>query len=89
MANKHDLIFYSARSTPQVVLRDAAAKPKKGYGEITKRRRASEEEEAKIEKGIWVRVDEDGNTPGDENYKKTQYRPNLIKAAILGFGLSR
>jgi hypothetical protein len=47
----HDLIFYSNRSTPQVVEKGEEAKPKKGYGDVTKRRTATEEEEKIISTG--------------------------------------
>lgn len=50
-AAQHDLIFYSNRSTPQIVTKGAKAKPKKGYGKQTKHRAATTQEEKQISKG--------------------------------------
>lgn len=75
---RHDLVFYSNRSTPHIVHRDAPSIPKEGYGQQTLRRHATEEEEKEIAKGKWLRVDELGNRPSHPNYKKTLYRPALL-----------
>lgn len=75
---KHDLVFYSKRSTPKVVTKGAdPGKVPEGYGKVVKRRAASEQEERVIAKGKWVRVDEKGSTPSDSSYKTTKYRPKL------------
>lgn len=76
---KHDLIFFENRSTPQVVERGAEAKSKKGYGKQTSRRKATPDEEKQISAGRWVRVDQSGNRPNSPEYKKTRYRPGLLK----------
>lgn len=77
---KHDLVFYSKRSTPKVVTKGAdPGKVPEGYGKVTKRRAATEQEERVIAKGKWVRVDEKARTPSDSNYKVTKYRPGLAK----------
>jgi hypothetical protein len=75
----YDLVFYANRSTPQVLKSGEDPKPKKGYGKQTKRRPATEEEVKKINRGDWLRVDEKGNKPTSKGYKKTQYRPGLLK----------
>ena len=78
--NSHDLVFYSNRSTPQVVHRGAPPKPKKGYGDVSLRRPANENEETWMQKTNykkWLRVDQAGNTPRKPGYAKTQYRPWL------------
>lgn len=80
---QHDLIFYSNRSTPQVVPRGSEGKKKKGYGKVTKRRSATADEEKVISSGKWLRVDEKGNKPSSDNYKKTKYRPQLVKDATI------
>ena len=83
LANPKDLIFYENRSTPQVVPAGAPAKPKKGYGRMTKRRKATLDELKKMTKpsNNWLRVDEHGRTPQSSGYKKTKYRPQLVKAS--------
>jgi hypothetical protein len=76
--SKHDLIFYSKRSTPKVVAQGASpGKVPEGYGKVTKRRAATEKEERVIARGKWVRVDEKARTPSDSDYKVTKYRPKL------------
>lgn len=77
---KHDLVFYENRSTPKVVGRGEEASSKKGYGKVTKRRKATRDEEKFISTGKWLRVDEDGNKPSSKDYKKTKYRPQLVKS---------
>lgn len=79
----HDLIFYENRSTPQVVSRGASGKPKKGYGRQTRRRAATAEEERQIRAGQWVRVDQGGNKPSSGKYKRTRYRPQLLKKRVI------
>lgn len=76
---KYDLVFYSERSTPQVVERGALPKPKVGFGDVTLRRPATPREEVTLDKGKWLRVDEYGNKPSSPNYKKTRYRPELVR----------
>lgn len=74
---KHDLVFFSNRSTPQVVSKGAKAKPKKGYGKVTRRRAANASEERTIARGGWVRVDAKGNKPSSSRYKASKYRKAL------------
>jgi hypothetical protein len=75
----YQLVFYSSRSTPQVIRKDRGedVRPKKGYGKVTSRRTASPEEVKTIESGKWLRVDEQGRTPKDKSYKITEYRKQL------------
>lgn len=73
----HDLVFFANRSTPQVVSKGAAAKPKQGYGKQTSRRAATAEEEKKISSGGWLRVDAKGNKPSSSSYKPSSYRKKL------------
>lgn len=73
----HDLIFYSNRSTPQVVSKGAEGKPKKGYGKQTRRRAATAAEEKTIASGGWVRVNSDGTKPSSSGYKASSYREKL------------
>lgn len=71
-----DLVFYSNRSTPQVVGLGELPKPKEGYGEITLRRPTQDWENNQLRKGKWLRVDEKGNRPKSAEYKKSTYRPH-------------
>ena len=73
----YDLVFYSNRSTPQVVRSGAKATAKKGYGKQTRRRKATAEEAKTIAKGKWVRVDSKGNKPTSSKYKASGYRKKL------------
>jgi hypothetical protein len=81
----HDLIFFEKRSTPLVVSKGAAPSSNSNYtekyGKQTSRRAATAEEEKKIAKGDWVQVDSKGHKSGEDGYKKTQYRPGLVKSA--------
>jgi len=69
---QHDLIWWSNRRTPSVVPKGkpAAEVRKPSYGKVTKRRKATAAEEKQIANGQWVRVNENGDRPGDPNYKK-------------------
>lgn len=83
--DSHDLVFYTNRSTPQVVRRNMPHRPKKGYGDVSSRRPASTSEEDWMERTQykkWLRVDEAGNTPRSPNYAKTQYRPWLVSKRV-------
>jgi hypothetical protein len=85
--NSHDLVFYTNRSTPQVVHRNTPHRPKVGYGDVSSRRPASATEEDWMEKTQykkWLRVDEAGNTPRSPDYAKTQYRPWLVSKSAFG-----
>ncbi|MCA1807722.1 MAG: hypothetical protein LC687_07735 [Actinobacteria bacterium] len=73
--NTWDLVFYENRSTPQVVKLGELAQPKEGYGEPTHRRATNQWESSQLEKGKWLRVDENGNRPKHPNYKVSTYRP--------------
>lgn len=80
---QHDLIFFEKRSTPMVVSRGAKPETNSNYtpsyGKQTIRRAASAEEEKTISSGAWLRVDSKGKKGGSEGYKKTTYRPGLVK----------
>lgn len=80
-STEYDLVFYSNRSTPEVVVRGREPNPKSGYGKQTKRRAATEEETKVIRRGDWLRVDAEGNKPSSKDYKTTKYRPWLSKKA--------
>ena len=77
----HDLVFYENRSTPQVIPKASMPKPREGYGDQIKRRAATPKEEKVIGAGRWLRVDVDGNNPSSDDYKKTDYRPQLLSKA--------
>lgn len=74
---KHDLVFYSNRSTPKVVSKGEKPEPKQGWGKQTKRRAATADEEKTIASGRWLRVDEQGDKPSSSSYKASNYRKNL------------
>lgn len=74
---KHDLVFYSNRSTPKVVSKGEKPTPKQGWGKQTKRRAATAEEEKTIASGKWLRVDQQGDKPSSASYKASSYRPQL------------
>lgn len=76
---QYELQFYQNRSTPQVLLKDEAPRPKANYGKPTSRRPVNDNELKTISRGGWVRVDEKGNTPKSPDYTKTQYRPWLVQ----------
>jgi hypothetical protein len=78
---EYKLVFYSKRSTPQIIRSDRGEEPrsKEGYGEITSQRKATQEEVEQIQKGKWLRVDEKGNKPSSKDYKITSYRKQLGK----------
>lgn len=87
---RHDLVFYGNRSTPQVVHSGTEPKAKNGYGDVSSRRPASQNEEDWMKKtnySKWLRVDEAGNTPRQPEYKKTQYRPWLVPVSKSAFGV--
>lgn len=71
-----DLVFWSNRSTPQVVGLGDLAKTKEGYGEITLRRPTETWEANTLSKGKWLRVDEKGRRPNSAEYKRSTYRPH-------------
>lgn len=75
----HDAIFLSNRRTPKIVKRGEKYEPKPSEGKIESRRHLTKEEEAKIAKGQWLRVNKNGDTPGDKDYKKkkSKVRPQL------------
>ena len=78
----HDLLFYSRRSTPKILHPEEVEgfKAPENYGTMTLRRKATDEEEAEIAKGKWLRVDENGHRPGAPDYKRTSLRPALLRA---------
>lgn len=78
----HDLIFLTNRRTPKVVPKGEKYEPTEAEGKIESRRAATEEEEKTIANGDWLRVNSNGDTPGDSNYmnKKSKVRPQLNAA---------
>lgn len=81
---RHDLLFYKRRSTPWILhkgVEPPAERPH--YGEFSSRRPANDDEEAEIAKGKWLRVDEAGNRPGSNEYKKTELRPKLLRKKTM------
>lgn len=75
--SKHDLVFYANRSTPKVVSKGEKPTPKSGWGNQTKRRAATADEEKVIASGKWLRVDEQGDKPSSSSYKPSRYRKKL------------
>ena len=78
----HEMIWYEKRSTPEVIPVGDKPKAKPSYGPITKRRKATADEEKEIATGKWIRIDQHGNRPSSPNYKKTAYRPQLLKEKL-------
>lgn len=76
-AATHDLIWVEGRRTPKVVPTGEKYEPSEAEGKITKRRKATEDEEKTIANGDWVRVNEDGKKPGDPGYKED--RPSEVR----------
>lgn len=79
---KHDLIFFEKRSTPKVIGTGKPFKAPESYGKQTRRRPATAEEEKKIARGDWLRVDQSGKKGGQPGYKKTRMagREHLVHA---------
>lgn len=77
MARK--LAFYANRSTPKVVKEGERPQARTGYGTLTRVRQATPKEEAKLDKGKWLRVDVRGNNPSSKDYKETGHRPGLAQ----------
>lgn len=75
----HDLLFLEGRRTPKVVPTGKKYTPTGTEGRITKRRKATAEEERTIARGDWVRVNQDGKKPGQPGYmdRRSKVRPNL------------
>ena len=85
----HDLIFYKNRSTPEVVPRGAKGNPDSDDVFSSRRQATAEEEEwMRNNPGKWLRVDEKGNKPSSDSYKKTRKkgRAHLVRHTEMKMG---
>lgn len=80
---KHRLVWYEGRNTPKVLAagKKEPSKPTAGSKKkVVKSRAATAEEEKKIAKGQWLRVDKNGNTPSSKTYGTgSSVRPQFNK----------
>ena len=78
---KHRLVWYEGRNTPKVTTPGKTPKPSANSNKkVVKSRMATAEEEKKIAKGQWLRVDKNGNTPSSKTYGTgSSVRPQFNK----------
>lgn len=83
LKSKHRLVWYEGRNTPKVlsVGKKKPSKPTAGSDKkVVESRPATAEEEKKIAKGQWLRVDKKGRKPSDSSYGTgSKVRPQFNK----------